>query len=142
MTRFLRIYGIVTGHRAPGVDTVAVTALGQSWNLDTLSKEVTRLAKTAGVVHVDTSKPGQPPRIRRKHLHDFRGTFVTRLMTTTDLTDEQIADIMGWSPTDIRRIRTIYVDDYARSVALGRRIKRGSVNRDCKPEPRRWSDQR
>jgi hypothetical protein len=63
-------------------------------------------------------------------------------MTTTDLIDEEIADIMGWSPDEVRRIRTIYVDDQARNVALGRRIARGSVNRDCKPEVRGRSDQR
>lgn len=128
--------------RMPGVDTVLVTGAGQPWNLDTLSKEVTRIAKKAGIAHVDTPKPGQPPRIRGKHLHDIRGTFATRLMTTTDLIDEEIADIMGWSPEEVRRIRTIYVDDHARNVALGRRIARGSVNRDCKPEPRKRSGQR
>ncbi|RZL28385.1 MAG: hypothetical protein EOP64_04705 [Sphingomonas sp.] len=64
------------------------------------------------------------------------------MTTTTDLVDEEFADIMGWSPDEVRRIRTIYVDDHARIVALGRRIVRGIVNRDCKPEPRRRSDQR
>ena len=64
------------------------------------------------------------------------------MTTTTDLVDDEIADIMGWSPDAFRRIRTIYVDDHARIVALGRRIARGIVNRDCKPEPRRWSDRR
>ena len=51
------------------------------------------------------------------------------MTTTTDLVDEEIADIMGWSPEEVRRIRTIYVDDHARNVALGRRIARGIVNR-------------
>lgn len=112
-------------HRGPGVETILVTRAGLPWNLDTLTHEVTRIAKKAGIVHVDVPEKDKPPRTRRKHLHDVRGTFVTRLMTTTDLTDEEIADIMGWSPADIRRIRTIYVDDHARSVALGRRIARG-----------------
>jgi hypothetical protein len=51
------------------------------------------------------------------------------MTTTTDLVDDEIADIMGWSPQEVRRIRTIYVDDHARIVALGRRIERGIVNR-------------
>lgn len=63
-------------------------------------------------------------------------------MTTSDLIGEEIADIMGWSPDEVRRIRTIYVDDQAGNVALGRRIARGSLNRNCKPEPRKRSDQR
>ena len=46
-------------------------------------------------------------------------------MTTTDLTDTEIAAIMGWSEDEVTRIRRIYVDDVARTVALGRRIARG-----------------
>ncbi|MBY9062632.1 hypothetical protein K7957_06780 [Sphingomonas yunnanensis] len=112
-------------HRDPGVETISVTRSRQPWNLDTLTHEVTRIVEKAGVVHIDVPEKDKPPRTRRKHLHDVRGTFVTRLMTTTDLTDEEIADIMAWSPADVRRIRTIYVDDHPRSVALGRRIARG-----------------
>ncbi|MFW2851549.1 hypothetical protein ACM61V_06435 [Sphingomonas sp. TX0543] len=85
---------------------------------------------------------GHAPRIRNKDRRDIRGTFTTRRMTTSDPIDEEIADIMGWSPGEVRRIRTIYVDDQAGNVALGRRIARGSVNRDCRPEPRERSDQR
>ena len=66
-----------------------------------------------------------PPVARRKHLQDVRGIFATRLMTTTDLGNEEIASIMGWSPAEVERIRRIYVDDAARNVALGRRIARG-----------------
>jgi hypothetical protein len=29
------------------------------------------------------------------------------MTTTTDLVDDEIADIMGWSPQEVRRIRTI-----------------------------------
>lgn len=77
-------------HRGPGVETILVTRAGQPWNLDTLTKEVTRIAEKAGIVHVDVPEKGKPPRARRKHLHDIRGTFATRLMTTTDLTDERL----------------------------------------------------
>jgi integrase len=109
--------------------------------LDALWKEVTHIAKNARIAHVDTRKPGKPPSIRG-NLHDIRGTFAARLMTTTDLIGEEVAEIMGWSPEEVRRIRAIYVDDHARNVALGRRIARGSVNRDCKPAPRERSGQR
>jgi hypothetical protein len=53
---------------------------------------------------------------------DVRGSFATRLMTKAVLNDEEIASIMGWSPDEVKRIRMIYVDDGARSVAIGRRI--------------------
>lgn len=111
--------------RAAGVNTVLVNSKGRPWNLDTLSREVARIAQKAGIMHVEQGEPGQPPILRRKHLHDVRGTFATRLMTTTDLTDEEIAGIMSWSPDEVKRIRAIYVDDTARNVALGRRIARG-----------------
>lgn len=114
-----------TRHREQGVDTVLVTTAGRPWNLDTLSKEVTRVARKAGIVHTEPDEAGGAPVVRRKHLHDVRGTFATRLMTTTDLSNEEIASIMGWSPEEIERIRRIYVDDTARNVALGRRIARG-----------------
>jgi integrase len=84
--------------REPGVNTVLVTSAGLSWNLDTLSKEVTRIPRKAGIAHVDIPQAGKPPRVRNKHLHDIRGTFATRLMTATDLRDDEVADIMGWHP--------------------------------------------
>lgn len=105
-------------HRQPGVDTVLVTAAGRPWNLDTLSKEVTRIANNAGIIHVDPETGVR----KRKHLHDVRGTFATKLMTATNLNNQEIAGIMGWSPEEVERIRRIYVDDSARNVALGQRI--------------------
>jgi integrase len=110
--------------RAPGVDTVLVNPKGRPWNLDTLTKEVSRIAKLAGIFHVEADQAGQCDR-RHKHLHDARGTFATHLMTTTDLTDAEIASIMGWSEAEVERIRRIYVDDTARQIALGKRIARG-----------------
>jgi integrase len=107
--------------RQIGVDTVLVTKKGIPWNLDTLSKEVSRIARAAGIVHIDE----ETGRRINKHLHDVRGTFATWLMTETDLDDQEIAAIMGWSPADVARIRKIYVDDVARTVALGRRIAGG-----------------
>ncbi|PCG14250.1 hypothetical protein [Sphingomonas adhaesiva] len=116
-------------YRAPGVDTVLVNSNGEPWNLDTLSKEVTRIAKLAGIVHVDSGGKGGTQRKRGKHLHDVRGTFVTYLMTETDLSDAEIAGIMAWSVEEVTRIRRIYVDDTARQIALGKRIARGLAKR-------------
>ena len=110
-----------TRPRGVGVETVLVTAKGMPWNPDTLSKDVARVAKKAGIVHIDQDTGTE----RRKHLHDVRGTFVTRLATSTDLTDTEIASIMAWSEDEVAGIRRIYVDDTVRNVALGRRIARG-----------------
>ncbi|PVX30165.1 hypothetical protein DD559_13165 [Sphingomonas pokkalii] len=63
-------------------------------------------------------------------------------MVTPDFIDDEIVDVMGWSPGAVRCHRTIYVDDHARNVALGRPIARGSVNRDYKPGGRKRSEQR
>ena len=60
---------------------------------------------------------------RAKHLHDTRGTFITRLCRT-DLTDVEIANIVAWSPENVARVRRIYVDDAAVVVALSERINR------------------
>lgn len=95
-------------------------------NLNTLTKEVTRIAKLAGIFHVGVDEAGRSGR-RHKHLHDARSTFATYLMTTTDLTDADIASIMGWSEAEVEHIRRIYVDDTARQIALGKRIARGLV---------------
>ena len=111
--------------RADGVDTLLVTAAGVPWELNLLSKYVGRIVRKAGIAHIDADT-GKP---KFKHLHDVRGTFATRLMTGPKLTNEEVAGIMGWSPNEVERIRRIYVDDTARSVALGRRIAR-----KCKPE--------
>ncbi|WP_298686579.1 tyrosine-type recombinase/integrase [uncultured Sphingomonas sp.] len=108
--------------RAPGVQTLLVTAKGVPWHLATLTREVSKIAAKAGLIHILDEDTGEA---KNKHLHDIRGTFVTRLMTTTDLTDEDIADIMGWSSRRVARIRKIYVSDHVRTVALGQRIARG-----------------
>lgn len=57
----------------------------------------------------------QPP--VTKHLHDLRGTAATFFMLH-GLSDEQIADIMGWSTVeDVTKIRRRYVD--RDRIALG-----------------------
>jgi hypothetical protein len=40
---------------------------------------------------------------------------------------------MGWAPEEVNRIRRVYVDQTALVVALGERIRRSAVNRNCKP---------
>ncbi len=62
------------------------------------------------------------------HLHDLRGTFATRCMIA-GLTDQEIADILGWNTKDVAAIRVKYVDQARVVIAIGERIAAGSVNR-------------
>ena len=41
-----------------------------------------------------------------KHLHDLRGTFITRCCLA-GLTDQEIADIVGWDTKDTASIRAL-----------------------------------
>jgi integrase len=60
------------------------------------------------------------------HLHDLRGTFATRCMIA-GLTDQEIADILGWSPKDVAAIRVKYVDQARVVVAIGERIAKAQL---------------
>ncbi len=62
------------------------------------------------------------------HLHDLRGTFATRCMIA-GLTDQEIADILGWNTKDVAAIRVKYVDQARVVIAIGERLARASVNR-------------
>lgn len=62
------------------------------------------------------------------HLHDLRGTFATRGLIA-GLTDQELADILGWSTKDIAAIRVKYVDQARVVVAIGERIAAAAVNR-------------
>lgn len=55
------------------------------------------------------------------HLHDLRGTFATRCMIA-GLTDQEIADILGWTTKDVSKIRSKYVSQHRVVVEIGKRI--------------------
>lgn len=55
------------------------------------------------------------------HLHDLRGTFATRLMIA-GLTDQEVADILGWAPKFVAAIRQKYVSQSRVVIAIGERI--------------------
>lgn len=111
--------------RRDGVTNVLVSTDGKPITPDRLTKAVGQVRDHLGIVHTD-----EDGRTRRKHLHDARGTFATRLMTTSDepLTDQEVAMVMGWSPEQVASIRHHYVDQRAVVVALGERLRRRSVN--------------
>lgn len=103
--------------RRPGVETVLVNSLGKSWTANSFGGSFSVMKKAAGIVHTDDEGKVSP-----KHLHDVRGTFCTMLLTEWGLTDDEAADVMGWSPTRVGQIRKVYVDQAATVVALGERI--------------------
>ncbi len=106
-----------TRPRQDGVTTVLVNSLGKSWTGNSFGGMVSRIKAHAGIVHVDEDGTEHA-----KHLHDVRGTFCTMLLTEWDLTDEQAANIMGWSEGRVAQIRKVYVDHLRVVVALGRHI--------------------
>lgn len=106
--------------RRDGAETVLLDQIGTPWTPDRLTKAIGRVRDELGIVHVDPETGVR----RKKHLHDARGTYATKLMTSTDLTDQEIAGMMGWSPDEASRIRHVYVDQTKVIVALGERIRR------------------
>ncbi|WP_447727242.1 tyrosine-type recombinase/integrase [Sphingomonas koreensis] len=106
-----------TRHRRDGVNTVLVNSLGKSWTEASFGGSFCRIRDAAAIQHIED---GEDP--RNKTLHDVRGTFCTLLLTEWDLTDEEAADIVGWSPARVATIRKVYVDQRQVVVALGKRI--------------------
>lgn len=108
-----------TRPRKPGVETVLVNSVGNPWSGDGFGGSFLRVRDEANIAHVDTETGERKP----KHLHDVRGTFCTKLLTETDLTDRDVADIMGWSPDRVASIRRVYVDQSRVIEAIGARLK-------------------
>lgn len=106
--------------RNAGIETVLVNSLGRPWTAASFGGSFGRIRDAAGIVHRDPADPDAAP--APKHLHDLRGTFCTLLLTEWGLTDDEAADIMGWSPTRVAHIRKVYVDHERTVVALGQRI--------------------
>jgi integrase len=111
--------------RQPGVRNLLVNSLGLPWTPGSLTQAFNEVRDAAnggkGIVHPGNPELGEPD--RKKHLHDCRGTFVTKLCRTP-ATNDEIARITAWSPENVERIRRTYVDDAAVVVALSERINR------------------
>lgn len=106
-----------TRERAEGVNTLLVNSWGRPWTGDGLGGSFNRIRDLADIKYID-----EDGNERLKHLHDVRGTFCTMLLTEWHLTDDEAADIMGWSPQRVAQIRKVYVDHERVVVALGKRI--------------------
>jgi integrase len=111
--------------REPGITTLLVNSKGTPWTPASLTQAFNEVRNAAsggaGIVHKGDPNLGIPD--RPKHLHDCRGTFVTKLCRT-DLTNEEIARITAWSPDSVERIRRTYVEDAAVVISLSERIER------------------
>lgn len=114
-----------TRPRQPGVETLLVNSFGLPWTPGSFTQAFNQVRDAAnggqGIVHPGNPELGEPD--RAKHLHDCRGTFVTKLCRTP-ATNDEIARIVAWSPENVERIRRTYVDDAAVVVALSERISR------------------
>ncbi|MDQ2892787.1 MAG: tyrosine-type recombinase/integrase [Pseudomonadota bacterium] len=62
-----------------------------------------------------------------KHLHDLRGTFVTRCMIA-GLNDREISDIVGWDTKDVAAIRAKYADQARVVIAIGERLAKAALS--------------
>lgn len=113
-----------TRKRKEGVNTVLVNERGASWTAAGFggSGSFGMVRDKAKIVHIDEGADGHPIE-RKKHLHDVRGTFCTILLTECELTDEDAARIMAWSPARVARIRSTYVDSAAVVISLAERMR-------------------
>lgn len=71
-----------------------LTPKGTRWKPDSLTQAFVRAAKKANV---------------DRHLHDLRGTAITQF-AAAGLSNEEIADIVGWEVSSVSDIRKHYVD--------------------------------
>lgn len=113
-----------TRPRKSGVETVLVTSHGTPWSGNGLSGSFGKAVRETDLHHVDSD--GER---RWKHLHDIRGTYATKLMTAPglNLTDKEIANLMGWTPEQVSEIRSHYVDDASIVIALAERMARATA---------------
>lgn len=108
--------------RLPGVKTVLVNSFGEAWSADGFGGSFNRIRDHANIVHIDPDFGEK----RKKHLHDVRGTFCTKLLTEHGLSDDETAGIMGWSVAKVASIRRVYVDDSALIHSLAGRMAQRS----------------
>ncbi|MFO6446031.1 tyrosine-type recombinase/integrase [Erythrobacter sp. NE805] len=120
---------LATRKRKEGVRTLLVNSHGKSWSGDGFGGSFNRIRDAGDIVYVD---PDTGER-RKKHLHDVRGTFATRLILA-GLNDAEVAEVMGWSVEQVSGIRRTYVDQSRVVVAMGERISQGGVNRPVNRE--------
>lgn len=105
---------LATRPRNRGVSTVLVHAFGGSWTPGSFGHAFGLVRDHLDIRHTDG---------RKKHLHDVRGTYATRLVLL-GLSDQQIGDILGWSTEQVSEVRKLYVQDDAAIIAISERLAR------------------
>ena len=122
-----------TRPRDVACETVLVNDKGAPWNPDVLTRAVQEIRDDLALVHFDEDELDDDgrPRARKKHFHDLRGTFITRLIKELELSDPEIADIMGWASDRVANIRKFYIDQnaYVSALVLRRNERRANANR-------------
>jgi integrase len=100
-------------------ETVLLNSDGNSWKAPALQNAFRRGKLKTGI---------------NKRFHDFRGTFATMLVSL-GVSDQRVADIMGWSKYKIEEIRRVYVDNSAIITDVLRQLSvNQSVNRKLNSE--------
>jgi hypothetical protein len=97
-------------HNGVKATTILFNSRGQPWTASGFS---TSFDKRKAALGID------------KHLHDLRGTAATVFMGA-GMTDEEIAEIMGWRTEDVRAIRRRYVSRAAIVSAAIARLERNA----------------
>jgi integrase len=107
---------------------VFLNSRGKPWTPDGLTSSFNKARDKGGPV----GPGGKPTPIadaegRPKRLHDARGTFVTHMrMRMPDVTNAELAKMVGWEEEDVERIATRYVDADRIALAWLERLKRGA----------------
>jgi len=92
--------------RKPAPPTVLASSRWTSWTVSGFASRFNDAKQASGI---------------DVNLHDLRGTFATRCMIA-GLTDDEIGNILGWSPKDVAVIRAKYVDQARVVIAIGERL--------------------
>lgn len=99
------------GKRRPLPPTVLANSRWQPWTATGFGSRFDDAKKAAGI---------------DKHLHDLRGTFVTRCCIA-GLNDREISDIVGWDTKDVAAIRAKYADNARVVIAIGERLAKAAI---------------
>ncbi|MEQ1817640.1 MAG: hypothetical protein ABL871_03440 [Terricaulis sp.] len=97
---------------------VFLNSRGKAWTTEGLTSSFSKARNKGG----PPDARGNPTAIcdaegRRKRLHDARGTFVTHMrVRMPDVTNAELAKMVGWEEEDVERVATHYVD--AERIAL------------------------
>ncbi len=97
--------------RKPLPETVLASSRWTPWTASGLGDAIAKVCSEVGI---------------DRHVHDLRGTFVT-YCAMRGLTDDQIADIVGWETDSVSRIRRRYVAQDRVAAAIAARLNGGDL---------------